>query len=104
MTGLLDIPRELFLAVCAYLEQPELLHLSTVSRFAYVATQLSLYERVTVSTYPGLIKLTRTLGEPPVVTAPDQRYQSVHHRQNGDSGVRSLEPQLTLYCQIASRL
>lgn len=86
MAGLLDIPRELYLSICTYLEQPELLGLSAVSRFAYIATQSPLYQNVRVSTYPGLIKLTRTLNERPVVTFHTPRYRSIHSSPRWQSG------------------
>lgn len=74
MAGLLDLPPELFLMIYADLGQREYSRLSMVSRLAYLATQPSLYQRLTISTYAGLIKLVRTLGEPPVFTDLDERY------------------------------
>lgn len=74
MAGLLDLPPELFLIICADLGQRDFSRLSMVSRLAYLTTQSLLYQRVTISTYAGLINLVRTLGESPVLTYLDQRY------------------------------
>jgi hypothetical protein len=50
MGALLDIPRELFLEICASLTPKDLAQLTAVSRNTYVATQPVLYENVTLST------------------------------------------------------
>jgi len=73
MAALLDIPRELFLMICAYLGARDLAKLTLVSRNTYVTTQPVLYRNVTLPTYPALVKLTRALVKAPVVSHLTQR-------------------------------
>lgn len=74
MVALLDMPRELFLMVCTFLDARDLAKLSAASRNIYVATQPVLYQNVTIPTYEALVKLTRTLVKTPVVSQLTQRY------------------------------
>lgn len=85
MAALLDIPRELFLMVCALLSPQDLAKLTAVSRNLYVATQPVLYQNVTISTYSHLVKFTRTLVKAPVVSRLTQRYHlNYQHHQWGE--------------------
>jgi hypothetical protein len=73
MAALLDIPRELFLIICAHLNPQHLAKLTQVSRNTYVTTQPVLYKSVSLPTYTALVKLTRTLVQAPVVSHLTQR-------------------------------
>jgi len=77
MASLLDIPRELFLMICAYLSAQDLAKLTLVSRNTYVTTQPVLYGDVTLPTCAALVKFTRTLVQAPVVSHLTQRYSFV---------------------------
>ena len=59
--------------ICAYLSPQDLAKLTLVSRNTYVTTQAVLYTDVTLPTYAALVKLTRTLVQPPVVSRLTQR-------------------------------
>jgi hypothetical protein len=73
MAALLDIPRELFLMICASLTPQDLANLTAVSRNTYVATLPVLYHSVTLSNHAALVKFTRTLVKSPVVSQLTQR-------------------------------
>jgi cystathionine beta-lyase family protein involved in aluminum resistance len=73
MAPLLDIPRELFLMVCAHLTTQDLAKLTAVSRNTYVATQSVLYHSVALTNHKALVKFTRTLVKSPVVSKLTQR-------------------------------
>ncbi|KAK5130072.1 hypothetical protein LTR08_002505 [Meristemomyces frigidus] len=75
MLSILDLPRELYLDVCSYLEPFDLSKLARVSRDHYSAVQGPLYARIRITSYQSLVKLVHTLPRVPVVShiSPQQR-------------------------------
>ena len=75
MASMLQLPRELYLEICSYLQPPVLANLSGVSRDHYLAVQEPLYARIRITKYKNLIKLVNTLQKAPLVSfiTPHQR-------------------------------
>jgi len=65
---MLELPRELYLMICSYLEPTDLTKLAGVSRDTYLAVQQPLYARINITAYASLIKLVNTLQRVPVVS------------------------------------
>lgn len=75
MPSFLDLPRELYLEVCSYLQPSDLTGLAGVSRDSYLAVQGPLYTSIKITAYGNLIKLVHTLKGVPVVSqvSPQRR-------------------------------
>lgn len=75
--GLLDLPRELYLLVCANLTTTSLTNLAVVSRDHYLAVQAPLFSRIVLTSYGALIKLEGPLTRVPVVSRISPKYDLV---------------------------
>ncbi|KAK0345140.1 hypothetical protein LTR91_025891 [Friedmanniomyces endolithicus] len=75
MLSVLDLPRELYLMVCTYLQPTDLARLAGVSRDHYLAAQEPLYTAITITSYGRFVKLVDILRRVPVVStiSPQQR-------------------------------
>ena len=75
MLTILDLPRELYLEVCSYLQPTDLAKLAGVCKDNYLAVLQPLYADVKITAYGNLIKLVDTLRKTPVVShiSPQQR-------------------------------
>ncbi|KAK3075595.1 hypothetical protein LTR53_000933 [Teratosphaeriaceae sp. CCFEE 6253] len=73
--SMLDLPRELYLMVCSYLQPTDLASLAGITRDHYLAVQEPLYTTIRIAVYSHLVRLVETLGRIPVVstTSPQQR-------------------------------
>ncbi|KAK3677348.1 hypothetical protein LTR78_002886 [Recurvomyces mirabilis] len=75
MATMLDLPRELYLGICALLSAHHLANLSGVTKDHYLAAQQPLYNHIQLTSYKKLVRLTETLSKNPVVStiSPQQR-------------------------------
>lgn len=64
----MDLPREIYLMVCAYLTPHDLARLALVGKDCYLAVQQPLYDQVDITTWEQLPRLCRAFAAYPVVS------------------------------------
>ena len=98
MATMLELPRELYLEICSYLEPKDLTHLARLSRDHYLAVQQPLFRHVSVYSYKALVKLHTTILTIPVVShiSPKQRlrWYKLSDAELRERDVKSLSIQL----------
>lgn len=64
----MDLPREIYLMLCACLTPQDLARLALVGKDCYLAVQQPLYNQVNITTWEQLPRLCRALNGIPVVS------------------------------------
>ncbi len=77
MATFIDLPREIYLMVCALLTTTDLTKLASISRDHYLAVQQPLYSSIRIISYKALVKLVGSSVKAPVVSHLTPKYVSL---------------------------